>query len=138
MSLVVKEMAVLHRTPSQSFDPELFACIEKCVTCFQACAACADACLAEPDVSSLVKCIRVDLDCSDLCATTAAMLTRRTEIDLAVIRSAIGVCLAACVACAEECERHAMHHEHCRVCAEVCRQCEAACRQLLGVLPTAD
>jgi hypothetical protein len=33
----------------------------------------------------------------------------------------------ACLACAEECDRHAAHHEHCRVCAVVCRLCKQAC-----------
>jgi hypothetical protein len=37
-----------------------------------------------------------------------------------------------CRACAVECERHAAHHDHCRVCAEVCRRCEQACGDLLA------
>lgn len=85
MSLVAKQMAGLHPAPPELFDPQLVACIEECLSCFQACAACADACLAEPDVSSLVKCIRTDLDCSDICATTAAVLTRRTAFHMADI-----------------------------------------------------
>lgn len=135
MALVVRQMASLHSAGPQSFDEQLFDCIEECVACFQACAACADACLAEPDVSSLVKCIRTDLDCSDVCATTAAVLTRRTQGDLGVIRSSVEACLVACGVCAEECERHASHHEHCRVAAGACRRCEAACRRLLAAIP---
>jgi hypothetical protein len=34
----------------------------------------------------------------------------------------------------EECESHAEHHEHCRVCAESCRRCEQACNDLLSSL----
>jgi hypothetical protein len=37
----------------------------------------------------------------------------------------------ACLACAEECDRHAAHHEHCRVCAAVCRRCKQACDELV-------
>jgi hypothetical protein len=44
----------------------------------------------------------------------------------------IRACAAACLACAEECDRHAAHHEHCRVCAEVCRRCKQACDDLLA------
>ena len=33
---------------------------------------------------------------------------------------------------AEECEKHAGMHEHCRICAEACRRCEQACDQLLA------
>ncbi|WP_432163618.1 four-helix bundle copper-binding protein [Streptomyces tendae] len=90
--------------------------------------------MAETDVVSLSKCVRRCLDCSDVCAATAAVLSRRTAADPAVIRAAVQACLAACVASAEECELHASHHEHCRVCAEVCRRCEEACRRLLAAL----
>ena len=44
-------------------------------------------------------------------------------------------CAAACRACGDECERHAQHHEHCRVCAESCRRCEEGCNRLLQALP---
>lgn len=135
MDSVVRHMAKLHPAGTRSFDEQLLACIEECMVCFQASAACADACLAEPDVSSMVRCIRTDLDCSDTCVTTAAALSRRTEWDLDVLRSTVEACLVSCRVCAEECERHASHHEHCRVAAEVCRRCEVACSQLLAALP---
>jgi hypothetical protein len=38
------------------------------------------------------------------------------------------------VACAEECERHADHHEQCRICAEQCRRCEDACSAVLDAI----
>ena len=40
----------------------------------------------------------------------------------------------ACRACGDECEKHAAHHEHCRLCAEVCRRCEQACRDLAATI----
>lgn len=135
MPLVAREMANAHPGSAPPFDDAVITCVEECVACFQACLACADACLAEPDIASLIKCIRTDLDCSDVCAATAAMLSRRTAFELTVARAAVESCLASCVACADECELHAAHHEHCRICAEVCRRCEAACRRLLAELP---
>jgi hypothetical protein len=36
--------------------------------------------------------------------------------------------------CGDECERHAQHHEHCRICEEVCRVCERACNDALTAL----
>jgi hypothetical protein len=42
--------------------------------------------------------------------------------------------VTVCRACAEECECHARHHEHCRLCAEECRRCERACDDLLAAL----
>ena len=34
-----------------------------------------------------------------------------------------------CGLCAEECEKHASTHEHCRICAEHCHRCEQACSE---------
>jgi hypothetical protein len=44
------------------------------------CTGCSDACLAEPDVAELVRCIRLCLDCSDLCAVTARIVTRQIAL----------------------------------------------------------
>lgn len=42
-----------------------------CVECAEVCTACADACSAEGDPKMLVRCIRLNLDCADLCLATA-------------------------------------------------------------------
>lgn len=109
-------------------------CITACLECAAACTACSDACMAEDDIATLVKCMRTDLDCADMCDVTAKVLTRQTAHDLSVIESVLSACLTTIVACAEECELHVAHHEHCRICAEVCRRTEAACRKLLSAL----
>lgn len=49
---------------------KLVDCIEACFECGQTCTACADACLAEDMVAELRTCIRLNLDCADLCVTT--------------------------------------------------------------------
>ena len=46
----------------------------------------------------------------------------------------VEACAVACLACAEECDRHAAHHEHCRVCAVVCRLCKQACDDLVAAI----
>ncbi|MBF6072822.1 four-helix bundle copper-binding protein [Nocardia farcinica] len=107
----------------------LATCIERCFECAQACTACADACLSERGVAEMVKCIRSDLDCADICDTTGRVLSRHTGYDANLTRAV----LEACASCADECERHTAH-EHCRVCAQACRRCEAACRELIAAL----
>ncbi|MEO5957680.1 MAG: four-helix bundle copper-binding protein, partial [Opitutaceae bacterium] len=48
--------------------------------CHEVCTACADACLGEPEhLGRLHRCIRVDLDCADVCLATARLLVRQTE-----------------------------------------------------------
>jgi uncharacterized membrane protein len=113
---------------------KLAAAIDALITCSEACTACADACLSEDMVADLTKCIRTDLDCADICATTARVLSRHTGYDANVSRSLLEACATACQACADECARHADMHEHCRICADACRACEQACRDLLTTM----
>lgn len=109
----------------------LAACIDACYACAQSCTACADACLAEEGVAHLRRCIRLNLDCADVCAATGSVLSRQTEPPLELLRAQLEACRLACRLCGEECGRHAEMHEHCRVCAEACRRCEEACARLL-------
>ena len=85
-------------------------------------------------VAELTKCIRTCLDCSDICATTARVLSRHTGYDANISRTLLEACAMACSSCAEECGRHAGMHEHCRICAEACRRCEQACGELLTIM----
>ena len=107
----------------------LIHAIEACFACAQACTACADACLGEEMVADLTQCIRLDLDCADLCMAAGRIATRRTGSDIDVMLATLQACRIACLACAEECAHHARMHEHCAICAEVCRTCAQACHE---------
>ncbi|MFT3839800.1 MAG: four-helix bundle copper-binding protein [Myxococcaceae bacterium] len=109
---------------------ELDVCINACLECAMVCTACADACLAEEQREELIRCIRLDADCADLCGVTARVLSRQTEIDRRVVEGLLSACTQACALCADECARHAEHMEHCRVCEEACRACQEACGRL--------
>lgn len=74
------------------------------------------------------RCIRLDLDCADVCFAVGKLASRRTGSNEACLKGMIEACAIVCRECAAECERHASMHEHCRVCAEACRECETACR----------
>ena len=113
----------------------LVTCIDACFDCAQACTTCADASLAEPDVATLVRSIELCQSCSDICIATGQLLSRQAELVPAIAQPLVDACRAACRETGEECERHARHHEHCRICAEVCRTCEQACDALLRALP---
>ncbi len=112
----------------------LAACIDACLACAQACTACADACLSEEMVAELVRCIRTDLDCADICAATANVLSRHTGYDANVTRAALEACATACKSCGDDCAGHAEMRAHCKICADACRACEQACRVLLESL----
>jgi hypothetical protein len=129
----IQEMLRPH--PSQAAHDESIArCIEEAVACAQTCTVCADACLAEDDVAELRRCIGLNLDCADVCDTTARVLSRAGSSDFELTRSVLLACIQACRSCGGECERHAEHHEHCRVCAESCRRCEEVCEKAVASL----
>ena len=109
----------------------LAAAVDAIRDCAQACAADADADLNEQNLAEMVKCIRLCLDCADVCTATIGVTSRQTEYDANVSKALLEACVAACKSCGDECERHSQIHEHCRVCAEACRRCEDACRELL-------
>jgi hypothetical protein len=124
---------MLRTSPEPPFAPAdpLSACIHACLECAQACTACADACVAEHD-RALDSCIRANLDCADLTAAAARVLSRQLVPDLGVVSMTLQLCAAACDVCAYECSRHAGMHAHCGVCAATCRYCVQTCRGLLA------
>ncbi|SNB46901.1 four-helix bundle copper-binding protein [Geobacter sp. DSM 9736] len=132
-----QEMLQTHpRKPvAQDMFNDLAACITACVECADVCTSCADACLGEQNVQMLTRCIRLNLDCADICQTTARLLTRQTEPEPQLLRIQLEACAISCRMCAEECEKHAEMHKHCRICATACRSCEQMCRQMIKSLP---
>ena len=132
--MTVRDMLEAHPRSSVLDRDLLLRCIDECIECAATCTSCADADLAEPDVAEMIRCVRLCLDCADVCQATARILIRQTEPELGVLRAEIEACVATCRASAEECEKHASHHEHCRICAEVCRRCEQTCEDLLATI----
>ena len=112
----------------------LAAAIDALGDCTQACIADVDADLSEQNVTEMVTCIRLCLDCADVCTATIGLTSRQSTYDATVTRPLLEACVAICKSCGDECQRHAHHHEHCRVCEQACRRCEQACRALLSTL----
>jgi hypothetical protein len=120
--------------PTVNVDPSvLAAAIDATSDCAQACTADTDADLSEQNLAEMVKCIRLCLDCTDICTATGAVISRLAEYDASATRPLLEACVAICKSCGDECERHA-HYGHCQVCEEACRRCERACRELLDAL----
>jgi hypothetical protein len=132
--MTVQEMIQTHPLSTSLEQDALLRCINECFDCAATCTSCADAWLGEEDVADMVRCIRLNQDCADTCDATGRILTRQTAPDLGVLRAGTQACSVACRACREECERHAEHHEHCRVCAQACGRCEQACDALLRAI----
>jgi hypothetical protein len=132
--LQTQNMIAKHPDVHGNVNQALIAAIDASYACAQTCTSCADACLAEEMVRELRQCIRLNVDCADVCAATATLAARRTGSNEEVIRKMLDACVTACRMCAEECERHASMHEHCRICAAACRECELACQKALSTI----
>ena len=108
----------------------LATAIDALSDCAQACNADNAADLGEQNVTEMIRCIRLCLDCADVCTAAAGVTSRPAGYDADVIKPLLQACVAICKSCGDECERHA-HMPHCQVCAESCRRCEQACREIL-------
>ena len=115
----------------------LAATIDALSDCAQACTADTDADLSEQNLAEMVKCIRLCLDCTDICTATAGVISRLAEYDPGTIRPLLEACVAICTSCGDECERHA-HMPHCRICAEACPALRARLPGAAGRLELTD
>lgn len=100
--------------------------IDLLLECATECNHCASACLDEQDVKMLARCIKLDLDCAEICYLTASFLSRGSEHAEHLMKE----CAEICEDCAKECEKH-QHMEHCKRCAEICHECAEACSQFV-------
>jgi hypothetical protein len=96
--------------------------IETLNRCVAVCNHCATACLDEENVKMMARCIKLDIDCAEICGLAASFVARGSEHADHVLNE----CADICNACAEECGKHS-RMEHCRICAETCRECAEAC-----------
>ncbi|MBS8241530.1 four-helix bundle copper-binding protein [Marinobacter lipolyticus] len=102
----------------------LNACIAACSRCAATCDYCSVACLEEDNVKEMVRCIRLDVDCANVCRLTAGALARESECLSTMARA----CAEVCQACGDECGKH--DHTHCQDCARACKECAELCRDI--------
>jgi hypothetical protein len=130
----VRRMFQTHPAPASDAGEEAYALVQAAAECAFTCTTCADACLEEDDPAELRRCIRLNLDCAEICTLTAKLIARPGPQDPDLLRTQLVACATACRACAAECEAHAEHMEHCRICAESCNACAEACDRMKGAL----
>lgn len=106
------------------------SCIDECYACATACDHCATSCLNEQDVQMMARCIRLDMDCAQICRLAASYMSKGNDFAGAICN----MCAEICEACGEECAQHQM--EHCQQCAEACRRCAAECRRMASGVQT--
>ncbi len=123
----IKEMIAEHPDVAGNENEPLGQAVRHAMYCAAICNSCADACAAEEDAGSRGPCIRLCSDCSDICTAAYRIGSRRTGDNGAVLKQMLELCIAACEACAEMCEKH--DEAHCARCARMCRECATDCRK---------
>ncbi|HLP41717.1 MAG TPA: four-helix bundle copper-binding protein, partial [Fibrobacteria bacterium] len=77
----------------ESLESTMNSTIQAAIACAQACRVCASACLNEKEIDMLRECIRLNLDCAEICDLSAAYMTRESIFHARL-----------CELCAEVCE----------------------------------
>jgi hypothetical protein len=103
--------------------------IEACALAEFACVTCADACLGETTLAPVRDCIRVNLDCADVCALTSHLVSRAYSAEPKLVQAQLEICASLCAACEAACRKLAHSLSHCQMCAQACGHCEALCRE---------
>jgi len=104
-------------------------CIDACSVCEFACLACAEASLAERELTPLSRCVRLALDCAEVCLATRSLMVEALLIAPRLVQAQLDVCARLCAACEAECARHWVPDDYFGVCARACARCEFLCRE---------
>lgn len=124
-----------HDQAPSVFDPQAFAlCIDAAFKAAQACMTCSDMCLAVEDARLLIKCIRLNGDCADVCVATGWMLSREPHPERDTMQRQLEACVHLCEETAAECERLGAIYPHAKVTATACKRCVVACLDALRLL----
>jgi len=104
-------------------------CAKACSDCQRECDSCATHCatlMAQGQNRQHYTTLRMCLDCADVCAATAQIVSRSGPFSGDVCEA----CADVCKRCGEECKQHtgdALMQD----CAKACEQCEKACREMV-------
>jgi hypothetical protein len=130
-------MASLSLNAPRFLDPALLdSGLAVLAECHAACQRCADAWLAHSPLGpDALRCIRLIVDCGDLCAAAAEVLPEIENESIALVRSRLNACVFACERCVREAARHRAPHSP--ACVESCREAANIGRQLISLLSTA-
>ncbi len=103
-------------------EKKLRALMAKLCDCQTMCKYCFNACLEEDDVQMMTGCIKLDVECAEICGMALSALAYEGEFIAEILK----VCADACERCAGECGKH--RYIHCIECAKACRECAGECR----------
>lgn len=95
--------------------------VESLEKCDAACNNCAISSLEVDDSKPMSDCVKLSLDCADVCHFALRLLAR----DSIHAVTAVKLCMTMCDECATECEHY--EYDACQLSAEACRRTEKHC-----------
>lgn len=100
-------------------------CIQNCIDCHRTCLETTACCLQQGGTHADASHIRLLLDCTEVCQTSADFMIRGSFFHA----KTCGVCAIICEVCARDCKDRGDDAQMKR-CAEACRRCAESCRQM--------
>lgn len=107
-------------------NQEMQRCIEVCQECHEVCLQTVSHCLEKGGRHAEAAHIRLLLDCTEICQTSANFMIRGSDLHTETCRA----CAEVCERCAADCER--LGDPKMRECAETCRRCAESCTRMAG------
>jgi hypothetical protein len=111
---------------STGISSEMQQCIDECSRCHNVCLATVSHCLELGGKHADPAHIRLLLDCTEICQTSANFMLRASDLH----QHTCAVCAEVCRTCAADCERMAGGDEMMKDCAEQCRRCAESCERM--------
>jgi hypothetical protein len=102
-------------------------CIQACMRCELACLASAEACLGDADLQDLGRCVRLSLDCAEICLATRTLVAEALLSAPRLVLAQLLVCARMCATCEAECGRLGPHSTQIGRAARACADCLTLC-----------
>jgi hypothetical protein len=110
-----------HHGPFDTCAKACADCQQQCDSCFHHCAG-----LVVKGEKDHAKAMHLCVDCAEVCATAAKLVSRHSTLSGAVCEA----CVKCCEECAAACEKFP-GDKHLAACAKSCRDCAKACREMI-------
>jgi Domain of Unknown Function (DUF326) len=117
----------------KNITEDMLRCIVLCKECHEVCLRAISHCLQKGGKHAAPDHIRLLLDCSEICETSANFMLRGSALHA----TTCGACAEVCERCAEDCDRLGDDGVM-RRCADVCRRCAEVCHRMAGELVAAE
>ena len=113
-------------TSHQHVTQQMRDCARECSDCHDVCLETVSHCLHQGGKHAGPHHIRLLMDCVQICETSKDFMLRGSDLH----GYTCGACAAACVRCAEDCDRLGGSDPQMKRCADSCRRCAESCRAM--------